>query len=39
VDNIISKVKAKEMFEEKGFALEQEIDAGSHHYGMILRKI
>lgn len=39
VGNIISKTKAKEMFEEKGFALEQDIDAGSHHYGMIFRKL
>ena len=38
VTNIISKNKAKEMFEQKGFIVEQEIDAGSHHYGMILRK-
>lgn len=38
VGNVISKTKALEMFEEKGFFLEQEIDAGSHHYGMILRK-
>lgn len=37
--NMISKGKAKEIFEQKGFVLEQEIDAGSHHYGMILRKI
>ncbi|MFZ3011714.1 MAG: class I SAM-dependent methyltransferase [Minisyncoccia bacterium] len=37
--NMISKGKAKEMFEQNGFAIEQEIDAGSHHYGMILRKI
>lgn len=39
VGNVISKIKAQEMFESKGFVLEQEIDAGSHHYGMILRKI
>jgi hypothetical protein len=36
---MISKGKAKEIFEQKGFALDQEIDAGSHHYGMILKKI
>jgi len=34
----ISKVKAKEMFEARGFVLEREIEAGTHHYGMILRK-
>jgi len=33
---IIPKDKAKEMFEKKGFAVDREIDAGSHHYGMIL---
>ena len=35
--SIISKNKAKEMFEKKGFVLDREIDAGAHHYGMILR--
>ena len=35
----ISKNKAREMFEEKGFTLEREIDAGAHHYGMILKKL
>lgn len=35
---IISKTKALEMFQKKGFILEREIDAGEHHYGMILRK-
>lgn len=36
--NIIPKDKALEMFKKKGFVLEQKIDAGEHHYGMILRK-
>lgn len=31
----ISKDKAREMFESKGFAFEREIDAGEHQYGMI----
>jgi ubiquinone/menaquinone biosynthesis C-methylase UbiE len=35
----ISKEKAREIFEKKGFAWEREIDAGAHHYGMILRKL
>ena len=35
---IVPKNKAREMFEEKGFVLEREIDAGEHHYGMILIK-
>lgn len=35
---LIPKEKAREMFEKKGFMLEREIDAGAHHYGMILKK-
>jgi len=35
--NIVPQDKAKEMFEKKGFVSEREIDAGAHHYGMILR--
>ncbi|KKQ20792.1 MAG: Methylase involved in ubiquinone/menaquinone biosynthesis [Parcubacteria group bacterium GW2011_GWC1_36_9] len=34
----IPKKKAREMFERKGFLLEQDINAGAHHYGMILIK-
>lgn len=37
--NIIPKNKAREMFEKKGFILEREINAGEHHYGMILVKL
>jgi len=36
--NIISKDKARIMFEKKGFLLEREINAGDYHYGMILIK-
>jgi ubiquinone/menaquinone biosynthesis C-methylase UbiE len=35
---VISKNKAREMFEKEGFVWEREIDAGAHHYGMILIK-
>lgn len=35
---IVPKNKAQEMFERKGFKLEREIDAGAHHYGIILIK-
>jgi ubiquinone/menaquinone biosynthesis C-methylase UbiE len=34
---IVPKNKAREMFEKKGFAWIRDIDAGNHHYGMILR--
>ncbi|MEI8174691.1 MAG: class I SAM-dependent methyltransferase [bacterium] len=36
--NIVPKNKAYEMFERKGFILERDINAGEHHYGMILIK-
>jgi len=35
---IIPKNKAREMFARKGFVLERDINAGEHHYGMILIK-
>lgn len=35
---IVPKNKARKMFEKKGFTFEREIDAGAHHYGMILVK-
>src|SRR3989338_948223 len=35
----VPKIKAREMFEKKGFIFEREIDAGAHHYGMILVKL
>ncbi len=38
-DKIIPKSKAREMFEKKGFTWERDIDAGAHHYGMILIKL
>ena len=36
--NIIQKDKAREMFEKKGFVWQRDINAGEHHYGMILVK-
>ena len=36
---IVSKNKAQEMFEKKGFTMERGINTGTHHYGMILRKL
>lgn len=36
--SVVSKDKAREMFEKRGFVFDREIDAGGHHYGMILIK-
>ena len=35
---VVPKNKARQIFEKKGFIFEREIDAGNHHYGMILTK-
>jgi ubiquinone/menaquinone biosynthesis C-methylase UbiE len=35
---VVSKNKAREMFEKHGFVLDREITPGDHHYGMILIK-
>lgn len=35
---IIPKNKAREMFEKNGFVWQRDINAGDHHYGMILMK-
>jgi ubiquinone/menaquinone biosynthesis C-methylase UbiE len=37
-EKIIPKNKAREMFEKKGFVWQRDIDAGMHHYGIILIK-
>lgn len=34
-DHVVKEDKAKELFEKFGFTFKQNIDAGSHHYGMI----
>lgn len=36
---VIQKEVAQEMFEKAGFAVEKNIEAGSHHYGMIMKKM
>jgi ubiquinone/menaquinone biosynthesis C-methylase UbiE len=35
---VLPKEKIRDIFEQNGFIFEREIGAGSHHYGMILRK-
>ncbi len=36
---VIPKMKAQAMFENAGFHLDREITAGSHHYGLIYKKL
>lgn len=38
VGSIISKEKVRALFENKGFVWQRDIDAGAHHYGIILMK-
>jgi len=35
---VVPEAEARGMFEKKGFSFEREIDAGMHHYGIILSK-
>ncbi len=35
---LIPKEKVRELFEQNGFVFERDVDAGEHHYGMILKK-
>ena len=35
----VPKAQTQEMFEKKGFTLDRDVDAGAHHYGMILSKL
>ena len=36
---IVKKEKVMDMFEKNGFHLDREIPAGSHHYGLIYKKL
>ena len=38
LETIVPSGEARKMFETKGFVWERDIDAGSNHYGMILKK-
>lgn len=37
-DHVIKKEEALKIFKDAGFVLDREIDAGEHHYGLVLRK-
>ncbi len=37
-DHVIKIEDAKKIFADAGFAFERELDAGSHHYGLVFRK-
>jgi ubiquinone/menaquinone biosynthesis C-methylase UbiE len=36
--HVISQKEIERLFEDAGFSLEREIDAGAHHYGVIFKK-
>ncbi|MDP3726161.1 MAG: methyltransferase domain-containing protein [bacterium] len=38
-EHLVSKDDARHIFENSHFSFEREINAGSHHYGMVFRKI
>ncbi len=37
--SVVDRAVAKNIFEGSGFSLEREIRAGSHHWGLVMRKI
>jgi ubiquinone/menaquinone biosynthesis C-methylase UbiE len=37
--HVFSKVDAESLFESQGFSKDREIQAGSHHYGFIYKKL
>ncbi len=37
-DEVVTKEKGRALFERAGFSVVKEIDAGAHHYGIVLRK-
>ena len=36
-DMVVNNMKARELFEQGGFGFVQDITAGEHHYGMVLK--
>ena len=38
-DMVVKKEVAADMFQKEGFHLEREISAGSHHYGLLYKKL
>lgn len=38
-ESVVKKNVVKEMFEKVGFSQDKEISAGSHHYGIIFKKL
>jgi len=38
-DHVVYKDKAVQLFVDAGFKVEKEIRAGSHHYGIVFRKV
>ena len=38
-ERIVKKDKIREIFEKNGFHMDKEIEAGSHHYGLIFKKL
>ena len=38
IDEVITEVETKSLFEKSGFRLLKKINAGSHHYGLIFKK-
>jgi ubiquinone/menaquinone biosynthesis C-methylase UbiE len=38
-DHVVNREAAVALFEQSGFSVEKEINAGSHHYGIIFKKM
>jgi len=37
-DHVVTQDEARRIFENNNFAYERDLNAGSHHYGMVFRK-